>query len=287
MANELFKLWWQNPDRKIREDNPAMTKPLSRLGRLGRGFLKRFMYSQMAVRTGFMIAIGKEQPLVKFKIENDPPSIYWVYRIKSSEVGNLTHKLGIPPQFSLCPIRCLDQDEPEYLMTVNAYRVSGLANGIRAEWSIFVQDASKTPRYMVVDARSSQFSMDPVNIVTRASTVAHERLGNTIHTQIGRGEHAFTSTITLIDSESYVRSSPEWVSANDYIYWGNGISDRTFYNAGMADARQLRISNGNFDINDGSIWGQLVEPDPVHILVLDSAIELVISPWDNVDKVEV
>ena len=55
----------------------------------------------------------------------------------------------------------------------------------------------------------------------------------------------------------------------------------------MADARQLRISNGNFDINDGSIWGQLVEPDPVHILVLDSAIELVISPWDNVDKVEV
>lgn len=234
-----------------------------------------------------MIAIGKEQPLVKFKIEKDPPSIYWVYRIKSAKVGNLTHKLGIPPQFSLCPIRCLDQDEPDYLMIVNAYRVSGLANGKRAEWSIFVRDASNTPRYMVVDARSSQFSMDPVSIITRASTVVHERVGNTIHTQIGEGENAFTSTITLPDSAPYVTSSPEWVSANDHIYWGNGISDGTFYNAGMADARQFRISNGNYHLKDGSFWGQLVEPDPVHVLVLDNAIELVISPWENVDSVDI
>lgn len=234
-----------------------------------------------------MIAIGKEQPLMKFTIEKDPPSIYWVYKIKSSEIGNLAQKLGIPPQFSLCPIKCLDTDEPEYLMTVNAYRVSGLANGIRAEWSVFVKESANIPRYMVVDARSSQFSMDPVSVITRASTVVHERTGNRIRTQIGDGENAFISEITLPDLAANVSSAAEWVSANDHIFWGNGISDRTFYNAGLADTKQLRIGSEHAVIQDGSYWGTLVEPDPVHILVLDSAIELVISPWENVERVDI
>ena len=180
-------------------ENSVLTKKLSRLGRLGRSILKRFMYSQMAIFSGFKIAIGKDHPLMQFKIENDPPSIYWVYRIKPSEIDNLAQKLRLPPQFSLCPIRCLNTDEPAYLLTVNAYRVSGLAKGLRAEWSVFVRDSTNTPRYMIVDARSSTSSMDPVNIITKASTVIHKREGNVIHTQIGEGELAFTSTITLPD----------------------------------------------------------------------------------------
>lgn len=265
-------------------NNFEQTKRLSKLGRLGRSFLKRFMYSQMAVRTGFMIAIGKEHPLIPFTVEKDPPSIYWVYKIKDSEIEDLAHKIGIPPQFSLCPIRCLDTDEPAYLLTVNAYRVSGLANGIRAEWSVFVRDDSNIPRYMVVDARSSKVSVDPISIITKASHVTHERNGNTIRTQIGEGENAFRSTLTLPNHAPFVKSSAEWVSANDYIYWGNGICDRTFYNAGLANTKQRRISIENCEIEDGSFWGKLVEPEPVHILVLDNAIEFVISPWENVDQ---
>jgi hypothetical protein len=263
-------------------ENSVLTKKLSRLGRLGRSALKRFMYSQMAIYSGFRIAIGKEHPLMQFKIEKDPPSIYWVYRIKPSEIDNLAQKLGIPQHFSLCPIRCLDTDEPAYLLTVNAYRVSGLANGIRAEWSVFIRDSTNTPRYMIVDARSSTSSMDPVNIITKATTVIHKRDGNMIHTQIGEGDNAFTSTIALPDHLQSVKSSAEWVSANDYIYWGNGICDRTFYNAGLADAQQSLVDGNNSVIKDGTFWAQFIEPDPIYILKLNDAIELVISPWENV-----
>jgi hypothetical protein len=262
-------------------ENSVLTKKLSRLGWLGRSILKRFMYSQMAIYSGFRIAIGKDHPLMQFKIEKDPPSIYWVYRIKPSEVDGLAQKLRIPPQFPLCPIRCLNTDEPAYLLTVNAYRVSGLANGLRAEWSVFVRDSTNTPRYMIVDARSSTASMDPVNIITKASTVIHKRDGNVIHTRIGDGENAFTSTITLPADLPSVTSAAEWVSANDYIYWGNGICDRTFYNAGLADAQQSLISSKNAVIKDETFWAQVVEPDPVYILKLNNAIELVISPWEN------
>lgn len=266
-------------------NNNVLTQPLTRLGKLGRSFIKRFMYSQLAMRTGFMIAIGKEHPLVQFTVEKDPPSIYWVFRIKPEEVEGLAKKLSIPPQFSLTPIRCLADDEPAYLITLNAYRVSGLAKGIRAEWSIFVKDASDTPRYLIVDARSSQASVDPVSIITKSSFVSHEKTGDTIRTQIGEGSDAFTCTLTLPRESPTAVSSREWVSANDFIYWGNGVCDRTFYNAGLANAKQHRLDGAKAEIKDGTFWGTLVEPEPFHILIYDEAIEFVVSPWQNVDKV--
>lgn len=263
-------------------ENRASSNKLSSLGRLGRSILKRYIYSQMTIFSGLRIIFGKDQPLVQFKVEMDPPSIYWVYRIKSSEIDTLLQKLGISSTFSLSPIRCLNTDEPSYFLALNAYRVSGLVNGIRAEWSIFVKDSSNTPRYMIVDARSSNTSMDPVNIITKASKVIHKREGNVIHTEIGKGEHAFISTITLPDNLPSTHSSAEWVSANDYIYWSNGICDRTFYNAGLADTKQSMINNKNAVIKDGTFWSQFVEPDPVYILKLNNPIEFVVTPWENV-----
>ena len=266
-------------------DIQLLTKPLSKLGQIGRSFMKRFMYSQLAIFTGLKIAIGKDHPLVRFTVEADPPSIYWVFRIKASEVEGLPQKLGIPSQFSLSPIKCLDNDEPAYLLTLNAYRVSGLANGIRAEWSVFVKDSENIPRYMIVDARSSKRSVDPVSIITPRTVVIHEKKDDEIHTQIGEGDNAFRSTITLPKTTMSVSTSKEWVSANDYIYWLNGVCDRTFYDAGLANADQHRINNENCVIEDGSFWSQIVEPEPVHILVLENPIEFAISPWENIDRV--
>lgn len=267
-------------------DNQIPPKPLSRLGQFGRSLMKRFMYSQMSIVNGIKIAFGKEHPLIRFTVEADPPSIYWVFRIKPTEIEGLATKLGIPSNFSLSPIKCLDTDEPAYLLTVNAYRVSGLANGIRAEWSVFVQDENENiPRYMIVDARSSTLSVDPISIITPKTTVIHEKRGKEIHTQIGDENNAFRSTITLPEISSPVTASADWVSANDHIYWSNGISDRTFYDAGLADAKQNRIDSENYVINDGSFWGKIVEPDPVHILILENPIEFVISPWENIDRV--
>ncbi|MBL8097607.1 MAG: hypothetical protein JNK81_00385 [Anaerolineales bacterium] len=237
----------------------------------------------MTIFSGLKIAFGKDQPLVQFTVENDPPSIYWVYRIKSSEVDTLLQKLGISSSFSISPIKCLGTDEPSYFLALNAYRVSGLVKGVRAEWSIFVKDSSNTPRYMIVDARSSVGSMDPVDIITKSSTVIHKREGNVIHTQIGEGEDAFVSTITLPENLQSVHSSAEWVSANDYIYWMNGVCDRTFYNAGLADTKQSLINNKDVVIKDGTFWAQFVEPEPVYVLKLNNAIEFVVSPWHNVN----
>lgn len=270
-----------NMQRKQSSANSSQTS-LSGPGRFGRDFLKRFMYSQMALRSGFMIAIGKEDPLLKFTVEKDPPSTYWVYKIKGSEKEDLVNILDLPSNLSLCPIRCLEADEPDYFIVVNAYRVSGLANGIRAEWSVFVRDTNDIPRYMVIDARSSTFSVDPIDIITRASSVSHEQNGQLLMTNIGEEDAAFKSSISILDSASTIKTASEWVTANDTIYWRNGIYDRTYYDASLADAKMRRVAASEAQITDNSFWSRFVNPDPVHILILNEAIEFVISPWANI-----
>ncbi len=265
-----------------------LVKPLTRRGLRGRRALKRFLYAQLALRQAVMIALGREMPLVPFTVEADPPSVYYVFRIRPEVVPALGDRLGLPSHLPITPIRCLVDDDPEHLLVLNVYRVSGLANGLRAEWSVFVADTSGVPRYLVFDARSSKVSMDPVDIITRASPVKHRREGAVISTQVGEGEGAFTSTIHMPSGEDAARVSPapEWAIANDFIYWGNGICDRTFYAAGMVDPSQSKIPASAFTVQDDTPWAELVEPEPVHVLVLDDAIELVISPWENLKRLD-
>ena len=264
----------------------ALVRPLTPAGLRGRRALKRFLYAQMALRQGLMIALGREQPLVPFTIEAEPPSVYWVHRLRPDVVDDLAARLGLPDGVAVAPIRCLAGAEPEAYLTLNVYRVSGLANGVRAEWSTYVDVGDGVPRYLVVDARSSQASMDPVDVITPASTVVHERDGRLVRTRVGDGPAPYSCTLELPEADDLdlVEVDHQWVTANDSIYWGNGVSDRTFYDAGLAAARQVDLPPTASTIDDRTPWADLVEPEPAHTLVLCDAVELVISPWENVDR---
>jgi hypothetical protein len=182
-------------------------------------------------------------------------------------------------------VRCLAGDEPRYLLVLNVYRVSGITNGRRAEWSVFIAEPDGTPRYMVIDARSSSRSMDPVDLFTRASRVDHERRDDQVSMTIGPDGAAFRATIDLAEAVPAV-NEPEWATANDRIYWGNGVCDRTFYDAGLAAPEMVSVPPAAVAIDDASPWGELIEPDPVAVLMFTDAIEFVVSPWENVDALE-
>lgn len=257
---------------------------LSGRGLLGRRALRRFLYAQMAMRSAIMIALGREDPLVRFTVEDDPPSVYFVFRIRADARDRLLADLGLPEGTQLAPIRCLADEEPEYLLTLNVYRVSGITNGLRAEWSIYVEDEAGVPRYMVIDARSSGRSMDPVDVLTPASRVEHRRLGDAITMTIGPESTAFRASFSVPTDAPTVVSSHEWTTSNDTIYWRNGIHDRTFYDAGLAAPDQVAVDPATVEIDDRSPWAEYVEPTPVTVLVFRQAIEFVVSPWANVDE---
>ena len=71
------------------------------------------------------------------------------------------------------------------------------------------------------------------------------------------------------------------MAANDYIYWRNGICDRAFYDAGLAQPRALLLPGAVATIDDQTHWAQFLEPQPKHIIHFQNAIDFVIQPWAN------
>jgi hypothetical protein len=244
--------------------------------------LKRLLYSQLYQREVVRVGFGRAKPLLPFRVEAAPPSVYFNFEIDAQRASGLENELDLP--FPLAPIRCLEDDAPFYCLTLNLYKVSGLANGIRAEWSVYIQDAGGTPRYLVVEAVSDSGSLDSVDLFTRGGDVTHSAKRGTIRSSVRAADGGrFTATCRTTAKDKVVRAAPEWIAANDYIYWMNGICDRTFYDSGLANANTSLVKATNLKLRDSTRWGGLVIPEPRHVVVFHNAIDFAISPWWNLD----
>jgi hypothetical protein len=249
--------------------------------RRGRSLLKRVLYSQLYLRDAFMIMIGRGKPLVKFKVEADPPSVYLNFAIPPEKLEAFERELDLP--LPLTPISCIEGEEPFHCLTLNVYRVSGLVNGIRAEWSVYVSDAEGIPRYLVVEAQSDVGSLDPVNMFTKPGPISYTAEGDVLRFEVGSENDTTVSTAVPSPADApVVRASPEWVEANDYIYWRNGVCDRTFYDTGLANARTRSLDPATATVVDGTPWSRFTDPVPRNIVVFDDAIEFAMSPWWNI-----
>ena len=254
-------------------------------GRRLRVALKRFIYSQLTMRNGFLMMFGRAKPLVQFKVEATPASVYFNFELDPARVSGLEAELDLP--FSLAPIRCVDGEEPFHCLTLNIYRVSGLVNGIRAEWSLYIEDSEGKPRYLVVEAVADANSLDSVNLMTRAGDVTHSETNESLDSvAVAEDGGRFASSCHAWKDAPRVRVAPEWVEANDYIYWLTGICDRTFYDSGMANPKARRIDLANVSIEDTTRWGAMVNPQPRHVIVYENEIEFAISPWWNLDEMK-
>lgn len=246
-------------------------------------FLKRFMYSQLALRDAVMILFGKYQPSLTFTVSAEPRSVYINFVIKHDMAQEFVSYINLSDGFSPVPIRCLAGEDPELLLTLNIYEVSGVVSGARAEWSTYIADSQGIPRYMVLEARAGKGSLDPVNFFTRADRVEHVMVDGIIKSTVASVDGGlFSSTLQLNDKHPVAEVANEWIAANDYIYWRNGVCDRSWYNASLFDAQVHIIPPGDFSISDETHWARFVQPQPRHILQYEGELDLVLSPWFNI-----
>lgn len=275
----IWTIPWQARYTAVMHKLPA-TNP----SRLGRKALKRFLYSQLAMLDAVKILLGKTEPHVPFTVKADPASVYYNFPIKPAQLEAFGNYLNMPQGFELCPIRCLESDEGDYMLTLNVYEVTGIAVGVRAEWSTYIRDETGCPRYMVVEAQSSEYSMDPIDIITRKGRVEHRTAGGHTETLVASLQKKLFKANFQTDGDTEKASiHPEWVSANDRIYWRNGICDRTFYDAGLAFPSARCIKPSTAQIDDQTHWADFIESTPKHIIQFDQAIDFVIEPWCNLD----
>ncbi len=251
--------------------------------RTGRRLLKRILYAQLALRDAFLILVGRQRPSLSFKVLADPPSVYINFPIRKGMEREFLDYINLGDQLSLVPMRAIAGDEPELLLTLNIYEVSGLVHGPRAEWSTYIADSDGVPRYMVLEARAAAGSMDPVNLFTRPDRVEHQvTQGRIVSTVASEGGRVFSSSIRLDDIHPLARPATEWIEANDYIYWRNGVCDRTWYDASLFNARVRSVPSADVTISDETPWARFVEPQPRNVLRYDGALEFMISPWFNI-----
>lgn len=251
--------------------------------RSGRRLLKRILYSQLALRDAFLILIGRQRPNLSFRVLADPCSIYINFPVRQEMVQEFTDYINLAGALSLAPIRCLADEEPALFLTLNIYEVTGLVHGPRAEWSTYIADSDGIPRYMVLEARAAAGSMDPVNLFTRPDRVEHQVTdGRLVSTVASEGGALFSSDVRLDEGHPIVEPAREWIEANDYIYWRNGICDRTWYDASVFNARVRSVPPRDIAIRDETPWARFVEPQPRHVLRYDGALEFMISPWFNI-----
>lgn len=251
--------------------------------RTGRKALKRFLYFQFALRDALFILLGKEQPSIAFTVKENPCSVYFNFRVRPECRDEFLSYINLAEGLEPCPIRILEDADPEWTLTLNVYEVSGISRGMRAEWSTYIRDSEGTPRYMVVEARSSEFSMDPVDIVTKKGRVEHSMSATEVQTVVASEEgQLFSSALQLKENQPLAQIADEWIEANDFIYWRNGICDRTYYDANMIAARVRNIPTEDASIDDQTHWARFLEPQPMHILKYEGPLNFMITPWANI-----
>ncbi len=232
-------------------------------------------------------------PWLNFDVGENPNSIFINFEFTGEESRQAFTAQHLPEGFRLAPLRILDNEEPRYFLVLNVYQSSGgLVEGARAEWSVFVQDPdTQVPRFLVIQAAAETFSADSVNGFTAPEPVNHLLTSDSISSYVGVVDEAteqealyFASTLVWPQTpEELVRFSREFVVANDYIFWGNAVADRGLYNSSVHNRSAVRIDNAQLQIDDRSLWAEFVQAAPVHTLVYRNPLEIVISPWWNLD----
>lgn len=195
-------------------------------------YVKQTVYGDLAAAEAPLVAAGTAHPIVEFTVENSPPSIFVNWVVPDAQAAAFATAVNLPAGFSLAKVRILESDPvARYWLSLNVYQVSGITNGLRAEWSTYVDDGTGVPRFMIVRARADEGSIDPIGPLAYPEPFDHTLGTDGVistamkQTEIQFGQPVLTednlcaSTIQLPDpaNRQYVEPTLEWVAANDFI----------------------------------------------------------------------
>ena len=270
----------------------ALPVSLALASQADRFHIKQLFQGFDGVNYAEQVQVGGNPAWLNFDVGSNPNSIFINFEFTSAAQRAAFEANELPAGFKLAPLRILETDDPTYFLVLNVYQSSGgLVEGARAEWSVFVEDPeSGAPRFLVVQAAAENIAADPVNLLTFPEPVSHTLTAGTVNSYVGElqpggaEELYFQSSFPWPDSSAEgSRFAREFVAANDFIFWGNGVADRGVFN-GTVYAREADIVNPDtLQITDRSRWARYIKPEPYHALIYRNPLEIVISPWWNLD----
>ena len=255
---------------------------------------KSMVHGMNGVDYAEAVSHGGNPPWMNFDVGADPNSIFINFEFTDAAARAAFEAEHLPAGFVLAPLRVLALDEPRYFLVLNIYQSSGgLVEGARAEWSVFVEDpVTSEPRFLVIQAAAENISLDSVNGLTMPEPVSHVLEADAIVSYVGLVDEDTEQETTYFASRidwpqppsADVLFAREFVVANDYIFWGNAVADRGLYNGTVHARYGSLIGADAISLEDNSPWSDFIDPEPVHTVVYQNALEIVISPWWNLSE---
>jgi hypothetical protein len=277
-----------------------------------------FYANQIFAVSGPAIAAALAEPTALLTVEEGGtgggPAYLMNFRILP-EKRNEFAMAFLPQDLFLAPIQVRSQGPTETILTLNVYEVDLFdTRATRAEWSDFVakdDDEENGPRFLVVEAVSSEPSFDPVNLLTPPAVSFH----HTVDTDSGD----ITTMYQLVSGMSFTttfagpkgncnKSSPkrgggrpvisancdiptqEFITTNDEIYCGNGVYDNTLHTANLWEL-PLSIIDPKKDTIMVDIsatqWAEFVDPEVSELLVLTEPFSFFLQPTFNLEEIAV
>lgn len=252
-------------------------------------YVKATAFSGLAYFNAGEVMAGRQEALVDLTVEDAPPAVFYNFRIPRRKVKAFKEALSLPKGFHLAKMHALPGDKSEYMLSLNVYRATGVAAGLRAEWSVYVttKENRHRPFFMVIGVATEGPSLDVVNLFTPAA----ERFSYTVDaggvatTGITQGTLSFDASFPVPDMSACDQPiAYSWARSNDRIYFSNGVYDQGLYNGTVLEAKVAVVDPHEIDIQSATPWSEFMDSDPLEVLAFCGPQEYRIMPWFNLEE---
>ena len=220
-----------------------------------------------------------QEPLVNVVARN---MLYFNWEVPRASVPQLESALQLVSRgFRIAPIEIIRGEAPKPYLSLNYYEtiIAGVPT-YRTEWSTYVvKNGDPRPRFMVIDAQSSEAGADPTypGFIKPASTVLYTINGQ----QVQVASPDFQASFVMPASGKTVKVGRTWAMANDALYWVNGVADTALYNGALTDASPISVDPAGVTVQNASPWAAFIAKKPSNIFLFSKPLEFAFTPYFN------
>jgi hypothetical protein len=226
--------------------------------------------------------LGKGDAYVGTLVTNETPSAFYNFEITDSD--GLAAALDLPAGYTLIPTQFFRDGGEGYYLTLSIYEEKDSVEGMRAQWSVYVDDGRGRPQQRVIDLMTADVGINPVSIFNLPSEVRHELAGGVLSTRLSSAEVNFEASF---DTAGAIEEdvTMNWVESGDNVCYTNGVCDKFYHNAETLDVPVHRVTDVTVNAFE-SPWSRFVRETPDIVFYRDNAQQYVVKRWQNL-KVEV
>jgi hypothetical protein len=226
--------------------------------------------------------LGQGDAYVGSRVDNETPSTFYNFEI--TDPSGLEAALDLPAGHSLAPIRIFEDGAEGYYLTLSVLQFEDAIEGMRAQWSVYVDDGSGRPQQRVIDLMTADVGIDPVSIINLPSEVRHSLAAGVLSTRLSSAAITFDASFNTAGAEDEALTM-NWVEAGDNVCYANGVCDKFYYNAETLDTPVHRAADVTVNAF-ATPWSQFVSATPSIVFYRDNAQQYAVKRWHNL-KVEV